>query len=352
MKKQYPNSITRTGTVLNSLLVRGGSALFIFLVWTSAAGAGQASETRENSIAKSAWQATHVMGFEDARPNANGDLSIDNGVLRFQRNGSPAVQVPTGSIQKVSLGQEDHQVGGVPLMLGKAAAPYGGGRMISLFSHKKYDSVTIEYVDANGGFHGAIFRLPKGEGQTVKDSLTASGAEIARPADSAARQCVPQDSGTGNQSWNVQVERIDPGATTLEPSVADAIYQNLLEELAKTKQFTHVFRSGDRNANASCNLLVLKVLVEKYTPGSETRRAVTTISGATKLAARIQLLAPDGQVVLEHTVDGNVRFIGNNLRATHTLAHNTAGLLKKSALPASSAQVSAAQTGAGSPSKP
>ena len=33
------------------------------------------------------------------------------------------------------------------MKLGKAAAPFGGGRVVSLFAHKKYDTLTLEYVD-------------------------------------------------------------------------------------------------------------------------------------------------------------------------------------------------------------
>jgi hypothetical protein len=85
----------------------------------------------------------------------------------------------------------------------------------------------------------------------------------------------------GAQPWSVQVDRVDPGDVGLDPSFGAAIYENLLEELAKTEQFKQVFRSGDRNANDAPDLLILKTTVQKYTPGSETRRAVTTVSGAT-----------------------------------------------------------------------
>jgi len=82
---------------------------------------------------------------------------------------------------------------------------------------------------------------------------------------------------------------------------------------------------------------VLKTVVEKYSPGSETRRAVTTVAGATKLNVHIQLIARNGRVVLDRTVEGDVRFIGDNLRATNKVAHNTAKILKQSNLPAPTA---------------
>jgi len=135
------------------------------------------------------------------------------------------------------------------------------------------------------------------------------------------------------QTWSVQVDKIDPGDVNIEPAFRVAIYENLLVELAKTKQFKQVFRGGDRNA-AGPEVLILKTTVQKYTPGSETRRAVTTVSGATKLNVRSQLSTRDGKVVLERVVDGNVRFFGGNLRATHNLARNVAETLKKSELPA------------------
>ena len=133
--------------------------------------------------------------------------------------------------------------------------------------------------------------------------------------------------------WSVQVNKVDPGAVNLASSFQIAIYENLLNELSKTRQFKQVLRDGDRNASDVADLLVLKTTIEKYAAGSETRRAVTTVSGATKLTVRSQLLTRDGKIVLERTVHGNVRFVGSNLRATHNLARNVAKVIKQSSLP-------------------
>jgi hypothetical protein len=270
--------------------------------------------------------------------NASGELSIQHDVVRFLRDGSSGAQISIGSIHNISLSEEDRQVGGVPMMLGKTAVPFGGGRVVSLFSHKKYDSVTIEYLDATGGFHGAIFRLTKGQGQTFKNDLIERGAPIIRSEDPTPVQSTSEESPAAVQQWSVQVDKVDPGATTLDPSFSDAIYENLLRDLSKSKQFARVFRSGDRNANAS-RVLVLKTLVQKYSPGSETRRAVTTVTGATKLNVHIQLLTRDGRVVLERAIEGDVRFIGDNLRATNKVANNTMKILKQSTLPAPAASI-------------
>ena len=319
--------------VLRSLLLRGGLALLVLLAWFAATAHGQDQSQPDTSAAGSSIHVKHILGFEGVKRNVGGELSIQDGALRFERDGSPAAQVSITSIQNISLGQEDKQVGGVPMMLGKTAVPFGGGRVVSLFSHKKYDSFTIEYLDSSGGFHGAIFELAKGQGQTFKDALIAQGARITSLDDTVSAQSTLDEPVEAGQRWSVQVDRIDPGATTLDPCFSDAIYENLLHELAKSKQFEHIFRVGDRNSTDVSGVLVLKTLVEKYSPGSETRRAVTTVAGATKLNVHIQLLTRSGRVVLDRVVEGNVRFIGDNLRATNKVAHNTAKTLKQSTLP-------------------
>src|SRR5215467_13406834 len=163
-----------TDPINTSLLLRGGLALLILLAWLVATANGQSPV--ETLAARSSIHVQHVLGFEGVKHNTSGDLSIQDDNVLFQREGSSAAQVSITSIQNISLGGEDRQVGGVPMMVGKAAVPFGGGRVVSLFSHKKYDSLTIEYLDGSGGFHGAIFRLAKGQAERFKDDLVAHGA--------------------------------------------------------------------------------------------------------------------------------------------------------------------------------
>ena len=140
-----------------------------------------------------------------------------------------------------------------------------------------------------------------------------------------ARSATPQ--------WSVQVEKIDVDDVNVEGAFKVAIYENLLDELTKSKEFQQVLRDGDRTAGGLQDLLILKSTVQSYTPGSETRRAITTVSGATKLRVRTQLCTREGQVVLECVSTGHVRFFGGNLRATRNLAHNVAKALTQSTLP-------------------
>ena len=92
------------------------------------------------------------------------------------------------SVLNLSLGDESKQVGGLPMKLSKAAAPYGGGRVVSLFAHKKYDTLTLEYVDSNGGVHGAVFQLKKGQGELVRNELVARGVSSISGDDEPTKQ--------------------------------------------------------------------------------------------------------------------------------------------------------------------
>jgi hypothetical protein len=120
-------------------------------------------------------RATHVLGLPNTKSNCKGTLSTHDNVLRFQQSGKPIAQINIASVRVIFLGEESMQVGGVPMEIGKAAAPYGGGRVVSLFAHKKYDMLTLEYVDSNGGVHGAIFQVTKGQGELVKNELVVRG---------------------------------------------------------------------------------------------------------------------------------------------------------------------------------
>jgi len=123
-------------------------------------------------------RATHVLGLEGIANNGAGNLSIQEDALRFQRDDGSAAQIRIGSIRDVSLGAQDKEVGGTPMAVGRTAAPFGGGRVVGLFAHKKYDTLTVEYLDANGGFHGAIFLLNKGQAQVIRNELAAEGAHV------------------------------------------------------------------------------------------------------------------------------------------------------------------------------
>jgi hypothetical protein len=133
-------------------------------------------------------RARAVLGVEGIANNSMGELSIQDDVFVYSRREGPTVRMPLSAIQGAFLSQEDKQVGGMPMALGRAATPYGGGSVIGLFAHKKYDFMTLEYFDSNGGFHGAIYKLNKGQGQVLADELGAKGVLVRGLETAATKQ--------------------------------------------------------------------------------------------------------------------------------------------------------------------
>jgi len=143
--------------------------------WFGLGALAQSTASPVNANASFSTRATHLLGLENTKHNSDGTLSIHDHTLQFQRDGKAGAEVEITSVRNVFLNEEDKQVGGVPMTLGKAAAPYGGGRVVSLFAHKNYDILTLEYMDVDGGVHGVIFQLTKGKGDLVRNELVARG---------------------------------------------------------------------------------------------------------------------------------------------------------------------------------
>jgi len=159
---------------------------------------GQGTATAVNEGAPFSIRATHLLGFPDTKGDCNGVLTIQGNTLQFQRPDKPAAEVRIASIQGVFLGGESKQVGGVPVKVGKAAAPFGGGRVVSLFAHKKYDTLTLEYTDGDGGVHGAVFQMSKGQAERVRNELVARGVLADRAVDQAAEHSNAEASHANN----------------------------------------------------------------------------------------------------------------------------------------------------------
>ena len=121
-----------------------------------------------------------VFGLENVRPNAKGVLTIHHGDVKFQ-SGAFSTQVHSTSISEVSVDQSSRKlVGGKAGTVVKFAAPFGTGTLISLL-REAVDVVAIKYSDADGGLHGAVFALPKGQASAVKEGLIAGEARRSMP---------------------------------------------------------------------------------------------------------------------------------------------------------------------------
>jgi len=157
----------------------------IAVIALSASAWAQSSTQPKPPAADSTPQFTHVLGLEDVKHNANGKLSVNEGGLDFRGSASHA-QIPVASIEDIFTGEDSHQTGGKLLTLAKMGVPYGGGRVLSLLTHEKFEILTVEYRDENGGLHGALFTMPLGQATIIKKQLIARGAKASIPVNEDA----------------------------------------------------------------------------------------------------------------------------------------------------------------------
>jgi hypothetical protein len=153
-------------------------AVAMVLVATAASALNRPPETPQATQSKPIENVKCVIGLENVKPNAKGTLSVQPNGLEFA-TGKTKANISPASILDIFAGQESRQDVSGPLgTAAKAGIPYGGGRVVSLFSHI-VEVLTVEYEDTNGGFHGAIFVLGEGKATAVKDQLVANGAKVA-----------------------------------------------------------------------------------------------------------------------------------------------------------------------------
>jgi hypothetical protein len=120
-----------------------------------------------------------VLGLEGVKHNATGILTVQKGTLEFT-SGKKKTDVPASSISDVVTDKDSQRaIGGVVGTI-SMFGPYGSGRFLSLF-RTKIDTVTINYHDSSGALHGAVFTMPTGKAEEVKQDLLAEGAHTTIP---------------------------------------------------------------------------------------------------------------------------------------------------------------------------
>jgi hypothetical protein len=125
-------------------------------------------------------RSVQVIGLAGLKENTKGRLTVVNGTLRFV-HAKGNVDVAAASIEDVVTGKDSQRViGGTFGTVASLAAPYGSGSALPLL-RKKVDTLTIQYRDADGGLHGAIFTMPRGKADSIKKELVAQGAHTSEP---------------------------------------------------------------------------------------------------------------------------------------------------------------------------
>ena len=290
-------------------------------------------------------KAVQLTGLVGVKDNTKGTLTVESGELHFVHSKASSDLAPK-SMQDVVTGSDSQRVVGGTVGTLSMFAPYGGGRFLSLF-RSKLDTLTIQYLDADGGLHGAIFTTtPVGTAEVTKEALVGLGAHTSIPTsgDPAPEMSNHADKKEPfERGQEGKPEKIKASAITVLMIQSDEIklpaefqvslYENLIQQLQKKGGFQHVYREGDRNSAGVPNLIVLHSTVRGFKQGSQMARDVTTVAGATSISVHCEFTSDGGLVLLARDIKGNVRFFGGNLKATSDFAKKAASVARENVIP-------------------
>jgi hypothetical protein len=150
------------------------------LLFCAAPVRGQAAATPPADSSVTQPEVKLVIGGEGVKNNTVGTLSVVGNSLEFTAGKKKKMDVEASSILDISTNEDSRQDITGAAHLATMAIPYGGGRVLALFSHH-VDVLTVEFKDSNGGFHGTVFVLAQGQGAPFKKQLLALGAKATVP---------------------------------------------------------------------------------------------------------------------------------------------------------------------------
>jgi hypothetical protein len=127
----------------------------------------------------------------------------------------------------------------------------------------------------------------------------------------------------------IQVDMIHSDEIKLPAEFQVSMYEDLIRQLQKKSGIAHIYREGDRNAASSPDLVILRSNVTGFKEGSQRKREVTTVTGATSIKIHCVFSDKEGKTLLEADVTGKVRFFGGNLRATYDFAKATTKIARE-----------------------
>jgi hypothetical protein len=138
-----------------------------------------------------------ITGLTGVKSRTKGSLAVEGGSLRFS-HGQAKVDLAATSVQDVVTGNDSQRLIHGTLGTLTMFAPYESGRFLSLF-RTKLDTLTIQYRDADGGLHGAVFTMPVGQADVIKKELIAQGAHSSIPTQEGADNSSPKTTSAKEQ---------------------------------------------------------------------------------------------------------------------------------------------------------
>jgi hypothetical protein len=118
----------------------------------------------------------------------------------------------------------------------------------------------------------------------------------------------------------IQIAMVEAGGVQIPAEFRFAVYERLVDRVRASGAFQKVYRAGDRAADGVTDLVTLHTTVDLFKEGSQTKRELTSVAGATQVEVTATVTARGGQTLMAQKLIGRVRYFGENLGVTNDVA--------------------------------
>jgi hypothetical protein len=253
----------------------------------------------------SGWSSTraiHVLGMTDVKASENGILTITPAHLAFTaKSASSTIDLP--SIVSLSAGNESVELWGMKGRLMRMAVPYGGGAAFATFMHHQRDMLTVEFVDSQGGYHGAVFYLPGNEAEQALRSITPS------PGTAHHRPGLPCPIAS-RVPHSITVKQLTPDQSDLPAAYRVLIYEHIIDRLHRAP-LSVVHRDEASDGRGDCSQYTMRLSTTAFKPGSQVKRAsmgpAGFFVGVTQITLDLEITDARGTTVIRDQIKASQR---------------------------------------------
>ena len=263
----------------------------------------QAGDTHIETVEWTSRGVQHVYGLPDAKPKDKGTLALSPAGLSFSGKSSRSM-IPRQSVFAVSAGDQRVELWGIKGQILRAAIPNGGGVAAAMFMHHRVDMLTVEFADAKGGYHAAVFFLPAKEATRALESFTKTPIIPREPQSNACQS---------TDMWPSSILLSAPNWTQTEVPAAyrALVYERLYDSLRQVQGVRRVYRDGESSTQQGCPQYTMQLSISGFKQGSQVKRAVMGpvgfFVGTTQMKFDATVTDASGRVVMQEQITATTR---------------------------------------------
>lgn len=266
----------------------------------------------------SSSDATHAIGLPNVKANEKGTLAISGTALTFTGKLNRST-LPLDSLLEASAGNERVELWGIKGRLLRMAIPNGGGLLAATVMHHRVDMLSVAFLDANHGYHQAVFYMPAKEAEHALQVLSASVPSTHPPLPATSCEAAPASGPSVRillPEWNNS--EVPPGYRAL-------VYEHLVAAFEHTPNAGHVFRDGESDPNGACPQYTVQISVHAFRHGNQVERAsmgpAGFFVGTTQITFDVKALDHQQQLVFEDESKATIRGESESTGVAQKMAH-------------------------------